>query len=146
MVCDGSTGGTPTAPSTPSRLLRMADRPLHPPVWDLKAGDTGTHIIARIEGVDTTDNLDTVSVVAGRVWPVGQPDQGVALSGTVETSADRTVRLNMSPWLDGLTETDDTDPAEYHAVIILTAGSQDPWTWPERGYLEFRVWPAGVTV
>ena len=125
----------------------MADRPIHQPIWDLKAGDTGTHVIARIEGVDTSNNLDTVSAVAGRVWPVGQPDQGGALTGTVETSADRTVRIQMSPWLDGVTppSTDD-DPDEYHAVIILTAGSQDPWTWPERGHLEFRVWTAGVTV
>jgi len=124
----------------------MADRPLHQPTWDLKAGDTGTHIVARIEGVDTSNNLDGVSVVAGRVFPVGSPDQGVALTGAVEVSADRTVRLNLSPWLDGLTVTSDDDPTEYHAVIILTAGSQSPWTWPERGYLLFRVWPAGVTV
>ena len=119
--------------------------PIHLPVWDLKAGDTGTHIVARIEGVDTSSNLDTVTAVAGRVWPVGSPDQGVALTGAVEVSADRTVRLNTGPWTTGLTVTTDDDPDEYHAVIILTAGSQDPWSWPERGYLLFRVWSAGVT-
>jgi len=124
----------------------MADRPIHQPQWDLKAGDTGTHIVAEITGVSTTDNLDTVTAVAARVWPVGQPDQGVDLTGSVETSADRTVRLNMDGWLDGLTVTSDDDPDEYNAVIYLTAGGQSPWSFPERGYLSFRVWTAGVTV
>ena len=117
-----------------------------PAEWDLKAGDTGTHIVAEITGVDDTDNLDVVTGVAGRVWPHGTPSAGVALTGAVEVSADRTVRLNLDGWLDGLAgPTSDDDPDEYHAVIMLTAGTQNPWTWPESGYLVFRVWNPGTT-
>jgi len=122
----------------------MRPAPLHPAVWDLHAGDTGTFIVARILGVSTTQNLDAVTAVTGLVFPQGSPAAAVALTGSVESSSDQTIRLNMSPWLDGLTVATDDDPDEYHATIRLAAGVPDPWTWPERGYLLLRVWAEGV--